>query len=116
MLRSGNGNWPVRFHSSMAASISAVHWRSGLSGVDLSSVTGMSLYGQRILCLVQLRLSFWVSPHCHLHILKGSSPLRENLVAADVPTLASITALAGLGVTAARGTTTRAGHCVSGFA
>lgn len=38
-------------------------------------------------------------------------PLREVFITTDVTTLAVVTALAGLGVTAARGTTTRASHC-----
>lgn len=57
MPRLGNGNMPVRRHWSMAASISGVHIKSGLSGEPaLDWAAGASLYGQRILCFVQLRL------------------------------------------------------------
>lgn len=58
MSSDGKGNWPVFCHPSMQASISGVHMRSGLSGVVERPASGTctSLYGQRILCLVQLRL------------------------------------------------------------
>jgi hypothetical protein len=46
-------------------------------------------------------------------VLGAVSALGEVFVTADVATLASFTALAGLGVTAAGRTTTRAGHCDS---
>lgn len=93
MLRLGNGKSPVTRHCSMADSISGVQSRSGFSGLaDLSSVGGISLYGQRILCLVQLRLDlrsvFSVFQRAYRRRL--SIPLWEILVTADMSTFANI--------------------------
>lgn len=44
-------------------------------------------------------------------VLGAIATLREVLIAANVTALARLTTLTGLGVTAARRTTARAGHC-----
>lgn len=46
-------------------------------------------------------------------LFKKTLPLREVFVTSDVTALAVLASLAGLGVTAAGGTTTRASHCES---
>ena len=91
MFKLGKGKTPVRRQFSIAASTSGVHIRSGLSGVvDLSSGMVMSLYGQRILCLVQLRLFHRVSGYPISRILLRYAPLREVLITSNVASFARI--------------------------